>query len=68
MNLPAPTPDYSPSNEAATRRQLEQEDRRNRKTGTDVEISDNRLVLKSPNGNRWSIVVSNAGAISATAL
>jgi len=40
----------------------------------DVEISggptarSQRLVLRSPDGNRWSIEVDNAGAISATAL
>lgn len=68
MNLPAPTPDYSPANEAAVRRALEQEDRRNRKTGADVEIGRERLVLRSPNGSRWAVTVSNAGVLGAVAL
>lgn len=68
MNLPAPTSDYSAANEAAVRRALEQEDRRNRKIGADVEMGRERLVLKSPDGSRWAIAVSNAGVLSATAL
>jgi hypothetical protein len=68
MNLPAPTPGYSVANEAAVRRALEQEDRRNRKIGANVELGREQLVLKSPNGNRWAITVSNAGVVSATAL
>ena len=68
MNLPAPTPGYSPANEAAVRRALEQEDRRNRKIGADVEMGREKLVLKSPDGSRWAITVSNAGVVGATAL
>ena len=36
--------------------------------GQDLEIPDARLILKSPNGTRWSITVSNSGVISATSL
>lgn len=68
MNLPAPTLGYDPSNESATRRTLEQEDRRNRKVGADVEIGGERLILRSPNGDRWSVTVGNAGALTATLL
>jgi hypothetical protein len=68
MNLPAPTPGYSVANEAAVRRALEQEDRRNRKIGANVELGREQLVLKSPNGNRWAITVSNAGVVGAAAL
>lgn len=68
MNLPAPTPQYSQANEVALRRALEQEDRRNRKVGADVEIGRERLVLRSPDGARWSVTVSDAGVLSATAI
>jgi hypothetical protein len=36
----------------------------------DVEVTDltKGVVIKSPNGNRWRLTVSNAGAVSATAL
>ena len=68
MNLPTPPFGYSQANEAALRRALEQEDRRNRKVGVDVELGSERLVLKSPDGTRFSVTVSNAGILSATAL
>jgi hypothetical protein len=68
MNLPAPPSSYSQANEAALRRALEQEDRRNRKADVDVELGRERLVLKSPDGTRFSVTVSNAGILSATAL
>lgn len=36
---------------------------------SDVDLANGeRLVLKSPNGKRWSITVNNGGVISATAL
>lgn len=68
LSLPKPAPAYDPRDQAQLRRTLEREDRNNRKTSADVEVGANRLVLKSPNGARWSITVSNAGAVSAVAL
>lgn len=68
MNLPAPQAGYDQANESATRRALEQEDRRNRKLGVDVEIGREKLVLTSPDGTRWNVTVSNAGLLSATVL
>jgi hypothetical protein len=47
---------------------LENADRQNRKINADVEIASSKLILTSPNGSRFSVVVSNAGALSATAL
>ena len=58
MILPAPAQTYDRVNEAATRRALEQEDRRNRKTGNDVEIGAERLILKDTvTGVRYSVTV-----------
>lgn len=68
MNLPRPAPSYDSGNEAMARNMIELEDRRNRKIGADVEIGRERLVLKSPNGTRWNIMVSDSGVIAATAL
>ncbi len=68
LNLPRPPGTYDVSDQAQLRRSLEQEDRNNRKIGTDVEVGAQRLILKSPNGARWSVTVSNAGAITAVAL
>jgi hypothetical protein len=48
---------------------LEQEDLRNRKIGTDVEMGPReKLVMRSPSGARWQITVSDTGVIGATAL
>src|SRR3977135_1779993 len=44
---------------------LEANDLNNRKTGADVELTSERLILRSPNGTRTQIVVSNAGFVSA---
>lgn len=64
MKLPlAPSPQ-----EAERNRQIEAADRENHKRGRDVEIGQGRLILTSPNGTRYDITVSNAGAIVVTSL
>lgn len=68
MNLPNPSPAYNPSNEAQARRQIEEEDARNRKIDQDIELRGPKLILRSPNGNRWEVLVSDAGVLSASAL
>lgn len=54
--------------ETERNRTLELADQQNRKVGQDVELSGERLILKSPDGTRWSITVSNMGLITATSL
>jgi hypothetical protein len=68
LALSKPALAYDPQDQAQLRRALEREDKNNRKITADVEVGANRLVLKSPNGARWSITVSNAGVLSAVAL
>jgi len=34
----------------------------------DVELVTTRIILRSPNGSRFALTVSNAGTLSATAL
>lgn len=68
MNLPRPSDKYDATNEAQTRGTLETADGQNMKKTADVAIIRRRLILQSPNGSLFSIVVSNAGALSATAL
>jgi len=69
MKLPIPPNSYDPSFEAQRNAFIEQADQQSFKRQADVEIAlPQRLVLRSPNGNRWSISVTNAGAITATAL
>ena len=65
MRLPDPAPRYDPGVAARTKQAIEAEDVRNRKKGADVELQGERLILRSPNGTRYQISVSNVGAISA---
>ena len=58
MNLP-PTWEQA---RGAIERAFRQVHHRNR----DLELGDGRVVIRSPNGARWAITVSNAGALSAT--
>lgn len=60
---------YSREDQDRLRTDLDKMDAKNRKTGQDVEVAGSeRLILSSPNGSRWDIQVSNAGALSAVAL
>lgn len=68
MQLPRPSERYSADEQARIQATLQRADADNHKRGRDIEINPGRLILTSPNGSRWSITVSNAGAISATAI
>jgi hypothetical protein len=69
MSLPRAPETYSKDDQDRFRKTLDQLDTQNRKKQQDVEIAGSeRLILASPNGSRWSVQVSNAGALSAVAL
>lgn len=68
MKLPPAPNSYSRPDQADVRRQLELAEQQNHKRNRDLEIGAARLILTSPNGTRYSITVSNAGAISAVAI
>ena len=68
MSLPNPPLVYDQRDQAAMRALIERWMTGTHRRGDDIEVSPGRLIIKSPNGTRWSIVVSNAGAISATAI
>lgn len=69
MRLPVPSNRYDPSAEAQRNTVLEQADAQNLKRLADIEMVDpQRLILRSPNGTRYKITVSNTGVLSATAL
>lgn len=68
MKLPASRPTYTQVDDQTARSVLERADAENHKRNRDIEVSPGRLIIKSPNGTRYSIEVSNAGVISATAL
>jgi hypothetical protein len=66
MRLPRPKNNDKDMTEMA--RQIEQADSMNYKRDRDVEMSNNRLILTSPNGSRYALTVDNAGVIGTTAL
>ncbi|MDD9727227.1 hypothetical protein PVV74_17335 [Roseovarius sp. SK2] len=68
MRLPNVPAQYRAATEKERNRTLELADRQNRKRRDDVEIGDERLILKSPDGTRFNITVANDGTISATSL
>lgn len=68
MKLPASRLTYTQVDDQTVRSVLERADAENHKRNRDIEVSPGRLIIKSPNGTRYSIEVSNAGVISATAL
>lgn len=74
MTLPQPPERYVQTTEEERNRQIQSEFSRTYKRDEDLEITggtasrDQRLILRSPNGTRWKITVSNAGTISATSL
>ena len=66
MILPKPSGIYDPSVEARRNRALEIEDGQNLKRGRDIELVNERLILRSPDGKRWAITVTDLGTIEAT--
>jgi hypothetical protein len=68
MKLQPPSLAYNRLREIERNRKLEEADRSNMKRDQDVEIGSRRLILTSPDGSRWSVTVSDAGALTATAL
>lgn len=68
MKLRPATQTFQQEIEAERIRQIEAADRENHKRGRDVEIGSARLILTSPNGTRYSVVVDNAGNLSTSAV
>lgn len=68
MNLPRPGAQYSQTDEANARQEIEKADGQNMKIRQDVNISKRRLILQSPDGNLWSVTVGNTGTLGTTAL
>lgn len=68
-DLPRAPNAYGKEDQDRLRKSLDKRDVETRKKFQDVEIAGSeRLILSSPNGTRWSVVVSNAGALSAVSL
>lgn len=69
MKLPTPSLQYNPIMEAQRNLMLEQADLQNHKRLADLEIAaPQRLILRSPDGTRWKITVSNLGVLTASTL
>jgi hypothetical protein len=48
--------------------EIERSDNLNHKKMQDLEIGDARLILKSPDGTRYSVTVDNSGNLSAASI
>lgn len=68
MILPNATDKYDAKQINQMNLLIEQADQLNHKRNQDVEVGDARLILKSPNGTRYSITVDNSGNVGATAI
>lgn len=68
LKVPAPASTWSPAYQIRVNQALESNDIANRKKGSDIELFPEKLILRSPNGARWEVTVSNAGVVGATAL
>jgi hypothetical protein len=74
MRLSDPPFGYSKTDQAEMRRELMGADARNLKKGEDATYSGDanktapRLIIVSPNGTRYRLLVDNAGALSTVAV
>jgi LysM repeat protein len=69
LKLPQPGAAWSQQYQQRVNQTHEANDLKIRKLATDVEIAPGqKLVIRSPNGARWQITVSNSGTVGATAL
>jgi len=68
MILPTAPEVYDPIDTNKINLLIEQADGLNHKKNQDVEVGAARLILKSPNGTRYSITVDNSGNLGATEL
>lgn len=66
--LPVAPASYSPGEESQNRASIKRELDRKLERGVDIEMDDARIILKSPDGSRFALTVSNAGALSAVAI
>lgn len=68
MKLSRTLPYYDEADQTQLRVAIERADDENLKRGRDLEIHPARIIVRSPNGSRWAITVSNTGTLSATAI
>jgi len=68
LNLPQPSRQYSPDDQAQLRRELAKQLDRVLVGGQDCEIGDGRVILTSAGGSRFVLTVADDGTLSAVAL
>ena len=68
MRLPDAPSNYDPVYESEKNNMLEKIDQQNFKRLSDVEIGSARLIIESPNGTRYKIVVDDSGNLSASSV
>ena len=68
MNLQAARAEYDAKDETQTRNEIARVDKQNMKRNQDIDMGAARLILRAPNGNRYCLVVSNAGVLSTVLL
>ena len=68
LNLPQPSAQYSPEDQAQLRRELARQLDRTLMGGQDCEIGDGRIILTSVGGSRFVLTVADNGTLSAVAL
>ena len=69
LRLPSPLPSYDREQETNRNIELESADRSNFKHFEDVDLANNeRLILVSANGTRYSVTVTDAGVLGTTAV
>ena len=68
MILPEAQRNYDFVQENLRNNVIEQADNLNRKKNQDIELRNERLILQSPNGSRFSITVADNGTVSAVSL
>lgn len=68
MRLPDQQSTYDQFAERQRSLEIEQADYLNRKKNQDIEVGDERIILKSPNGTRFKLVVNDLGVVTASAV
>lgn len=66
--IPTAPEQYSRADQQAMRAEIKRELDRRVVKNTDIEPEPGRVILRSPNGSRFVLAVSNAGALSTVAV
>jgi hypothetical protein len=66
MRLPDQPKTYDQFVERQRSLSLEQADSLNRKKNQDIEVGDERIILQSPSGTRFKLVVNDLGVVTAS--